>query len=315
MKKTNYPKSYREFEHITASPELKKRILSAATHHPEQHSPAGAIALTASIAAAALLCVMVLCGVSLLRSNDGKGSDQTARQTAADAQVKAPEKDLEDASKSISVSPEETAAAKDIPALAVSDQAGLIASGPKDPSSGTETASDKELPVLRVAEADMTGGRMPFSSQESFPNPAAAEELAVQESLPNPGAAEELAVSDERFSGNDTPVNAAPDFTANEDPADSGPKDLSDPSDPEISSPDTEPFDPENPDWSLLKDHDTYSPPANYDPMLLTDKERPIYENCSHEWVTKDWGDGTEFVACSKCGVHLNVWLYNGYSE
>ena len=74
-------------------------------------------------------------------------------------------------------------------------------------------------------------------------------------------------------------------------------------------------FDPENPDWSSLKDHDTFTPIVDYDPMLFNDKERPIYESCDHEWIQADWGDGHMVTECSKCHVTLNQWLYNGYSE
>ena len=74
-------------------------------------------------------------------------------------------------------------------------------------------------------------------------------------------------------------------------------------------------FDPENPDWSLLKDHDDDLLQVDYDPMLFNDKERSKYESCDHEWVTSYWPDGSEFTECSKCHVHLNMWLYNGYTE
>lgn len=66
------------------------------------------------------------------------------------------------------------------------------------------------------------------------------------------------------------------------------------------------------------KDHDSYQPPwPDYDPMLFNDKERSRYESCDHEWVTVVWPvpGATEHIECSKCGVMLNQWIYNGYSE
>ena len=64
----------------------------------------------------------------------------------------------------------------------------------------------------------------------------------------------------------------------------------------------------------ILKDHDTDALQVNYDPMLFNDKERPVYESCDHEWISESWPSG-EVIVCSKCGVHLDMWLYNGYSE
>ena len=71
---------------------------------------------------------------------------------------------------------------------------------------------------------------------------------------------------------------------------------------------------PENPDRSPLKDHDTDVQQVDYDLLLFNDKERPIYESCDHEWTSEIWPGG-EVIVCSKCGVHLDMWLYNGYSE
>ena len=309
MNHKDFKKLYREYENINAPSGLKYRILSAAERDPRKNSRAGKIAAAASIAAALLIGVVVICAASLFNGNEesSKMSQLVSNGAAETSPVEVPEeipaeipaKAPADAVRLIQVSPEkvfpaESAEEAAIPAIVISDTNGLILPDPEEEPADKET-DNLEQPVMRVADAE-AAAPMDFDDANIQ---AAAEvtEKAVPDSIFT-----EIAFNDE-ISPEITPVGDNDDIST------------------EIS-PDGEPEDPdlyrlrdqEDPDWSLLKDHDTDMLQVDYDPMLFNDKERPIYESCDHEWTSEIWPGG-EVIVCSKCGVHLDMWLYNGYSE
>lgn len=297
MNQKDFKKLYREYENINASSGLKYRILSAAERDPGKSSRAGKIAVAASIAAALLIGVFVICAASLF-----SGNEETSKitQIVSDGAAETPQTEIPvevpaDAVRSIQVSPEESVerSIEDvmIPALVISDTNGLILPDPEEKPDDMAT-DNLEQPVMRVADAE-AAAPMDFDDAD-FQATGAVTEETVPDNIFT-----EIAFNDE-FS---------PDITLVEDNVDASPEIPLD-EDPDLYRL----RDQEDPDWSLLKDHDTDALQATYDPMLFNDKERPIYESCNHEWVSEVWPGG-EITVCSKCGVHLDMWLYNEYSE
>ena len=313
MNQKDFKKLYREYENINAPSGLKYRILSAAERDPGKSSRAGKIAVAASIAAALLIGVVVICAASLFNGNEeaskitqivSNGDAETSpADVTADAPTEVPAeipaKAPADAVRLIQVSPEkvfleESAEEPAIPALVISDTNGLILPDPEEEPADKET-DNLEQPVMRVADAEIAA---PMDFDDA--NIQAAAEV-TEEAVPD-SIFSEIAFNDE-ISPEITPVGYNDDASS-ETPLDGEPVD-----------PDLYRLkDQEDPDWSLLKDHDTDALQAAYDPMLFNDKERPIYESCDHEWTSEIWPGG-EVIVCSKCGVHLDMWLYNGYSE
>jgi len=281
MSHKDFKELYREYETINASPGLKYRILSAAERDPGKSSRAGKIAVAASIAAALLIGVFVICAASLFNGNEA--SSKITQIVSNEAAETSPELSAEKMT-------EETA----IPELVISDMNGLILPDPEEKPTDMET-DNLEPPAMRVADA-AASDHMVFEDADIQ---AAAE--ITEDAVPD-NSFTEAAFNDEFF----------PEIT---------PGGYNDDISTEISQGE-EPEDPdlyrlrdqEDPDWSLLKDHDTDALQVDYDPMLFNDKERPVYESCDHEWISESWPGG-EVTVCSKCGVHLDMWLYNGYSE
>jgi len=308
MNHKDFKKLYREYENINAPLGLKDRILSAAERDPGKSRHAGKIAVAASIATALLIGVLVICAASLFNGNEEASkilrivSNGAAETSSAEVPVEAlteiPADVPADAVRSILVSPElsaeKTTEETAIPELVISDTNGLILPDPVEGSADMET-DNIEQPVMRVADA-------------------AASDLAVFDDADIQAAAE---ITEEAFSDSSFTEVAFNDEISPEITQDGYNDDIS----ADISL-DEEPEDPdlyrlrdqEDPDWSLLKDHDTNALQVDYDPMLFNDKERPIYESCDHEWTSEIWPGG-EVIVCSKCGVHLDMWLYNGYSK
>jgi len=282
MNHKDFKKLYREYENINASSGLKYRILSAAERDPGKSRHAGKIAVAASIATALLIGVLVICAASLFNGNEE--SSKISQIVSNGAAETSPELSAEKMT-------EETA----IPELVISDMNGLVLPGQEKEPPNLET-DNLEQPVMRVADAAASD----LAVFDDADIQAAAE--ITEEAVPD-STFTEAAINDE-FSPEITPDGYNDDISA----------DISldeEPEDPDLYRL----KDQEDPDWSLLKDHDTDSLQVDYNPMLFNDKERPLYESCDHEWVTSYWPDGSEFIECSKCHVHLDMWLYNGYSE
>ena len=281
MNHKDFKKLYREYENINAPLGLKDRILSAAERNPGKSRHAGKIAITASIVTALLIGVLVICAASLFNGNEEASKIMQIVSNGA-------------AETSPELSAEKTTEETAIPELVISDTNGLILPDPVEGSADMET-DNIEQPVMRVADA-------------------AASDLAVFDDADIQAAAE---ITEEAFSDSSFTEVAFNDEISPEITQDVNNDDILT----DISM-DEEPEDPdlyrlrdqEDPDWSLMKDHDTDALQVDYDPMLFNDKERPIYESCDHEWTSEIWPGG-EVIVCSKCGVHLDMWLYNGYSE
>lgn len=293
MKNNDYKKHFHEYEKINASPELKKRILHIPSQRKENAGMVRKIVVIGAAAAAVLACVLIICLISYptgsgnehkntvlseadhLTETGGTGNEQAVIREAGSEQPAAEEK------------PEETTA-EPVELIVRSAEISIPdADDIETPPSEPAYNEIDEQPVIRVADAGMT-------FEENVPEPAYSEEIVYYQEDLN-GEAE---VTDEGGTADD----AADDVFPDEEPAE-----------------DMEPAFDEEPamgqEPALEKDHDTFTPPPGYDPMLFNDKERPVYESCDHEWVTVVWPDGSEMVECSKCNVTLSMWLYNGYEE
>lgn len=324
MNHKDFKELYREYKNINAPSGLKYRILSAAERDPGKSSHAGKIAVAASIAAILLIGVIVICAASLFNGNEesskilqivSNGTAETSpAEVPAEAPTEIPAETPADTVRSILVSPElsaiRTTEETAIPELVISDMNGLILPGQEEKPADLET-DNPEQPVMRVADA------------------AAASDLVVYDDAEIQIAGEDIvkAVNDDIVTEPAFHDEASPEIILDGDPIEAVSDDIvAEPAINDEVSPDIildeEPGDPdlyrlrdqEDPDWSLLKDHDTDALQVDYDPMLFNDKERPIYESCDHEWTSEIWPGG-EVIVCSKCGVHLDMWLYNGYSE